>query len=803
LVKLPFRPVLDEVAVEIRRFPTLYVFRRPAILLLAGLAAALLALERSGRLARPSALDAARFAGTPAAVIGVVVEPPDLRPSGCVYIIEAETLAPIGEHAGSVSGRLLLHVIGAAGADAGPGDRVRAFGRVRLPECARSPGAFDYRAYLATRGIHALVYAGERGFESLGNSGSRRLAAAGWRLRHAVAQAFERRMPGDRAIVLAGLTVGQRPRFHPEVRRAFVESGTMHVLVASGSNVGFILAGWLILAAVFGFSRKAALLTALPAVWGYVLVVGGDAPIARAGTMATVAIAAYALAREDRPVHALTVAALARLATNPLSLFDVGFQMSFVTVLGLMHHLPRLEPWVSQRPAWARWPLRLLFAGLIAHLWLLPISAGVFHRTQLWGLAANLVIVPLAGAGLAIGLALAGLDALASVHFGFELAARAAAAAASAHAGLLTRAAEWFAALGPAVWLPMPSLTGVAAYYGVCLAVPFALRSWLARGAVAGGLALMVFRGWAPLPLAARDWGVAWVDVGPRFAAVLIDHDRSAVIVNPGPSDPADSSERTLAPFLAVSRIQRIAAVVVTDPRVSAADVSAFTRQMPVERVISSTAMAGGAFFTAGGFSFRVLPATAYAGQTPLWVERGGRAVLLAHRVDLETQGAALNERAPLEAVQARFSPDAVWSPDFLRRHRPAVVVETAGESRESVSPWRRAQLVRPHSNGWAWWEGASATAEKKDAEKAGDKAARVGPPRDAAGVAAHGLGGQRAEARDGLRQKPETQKKVSRHLDEADEEDEDEKREHLRPRIENEVAAENPRDRARRPHHR
>lgn len=801
-MKLLFRRVVDAVVLEIRRFPSLYVFRRPAILVLAGLAGALLVLERSGRLTRAGAADPIRFEGRPAAVVGVVTEPPDLRPSGCVYVVDVETLAPAGERAVSADGRLLLHVIGATRAEAGPGDRVRAFGRVRAPEGASSPGAFDYRAYLATRGIHAMVYAGQHSFDRLGPSGGHGLESVGWRVRKSVVATFERRMPAERAIVLAGLTVGERPRFYPSVRRAYIESGTMHVLVASGSNVGFVLAGWLLLAALAGVSRRAALITALPAVWGYVLIVGGDAPIARAGTMATVAIAAYAFAREDRPVHALAVAALARLAFNPLSLFDVGFQMSFVTVLGLMHHLPRIEPWAAARPGWIRWPVRLMSAGFIAHLWLLPISAGVFHRIQMWGLAANLVIVPLAGIGLALGAAVAGLDALAG-RFVFDLAARGAAAAASGYAALLTRTAEWFASLGPALWLPMPSLAGIFAFYTVCLAAPYARRSWLARAAVAVGLALAIARGWAAPPFVIHGWGAAWVDLGPRVAAVLIDGNRHAVVINPGPCAPADSAERTLAPFLAVARIKRIDAIIVSDPRVSGADVAALLHQRPATCVIASTSMAAGETFCAGGFRFHVLAAPAGAGETPLWVERDGRALLLGHRVELETQGAILDQRAKLAVMQGRFSPDAVWSPDFLMRQRPTLLVETAGESRETRAPWTSARLVRPHSVGWLWWDGGSAPLENMDAQKARRETAGVGPPGDAARVAAHGLGGKRPEARHRLRQKPDSQKKIRRDLDHLHEKDEHNQGQHFRFREEDNVGAQDAGDRAGSPDHR
>lgn len=699
---------------EVRRVPNLYAFRRPLILILAGLAVVLLVLHRAGVLDRPSSLDPIRFEGTAAAVVGTVVDTPDFRPSGGVYTVAAETLSVPGEPSVSVDGSVLCEVLGSTAVLARPGDRVRFFGRIRTPEPSRIPGTFDYRAYLALRGTHALVYTGPGSFENFGPSGRYRLLSAAWDLQRRMITAFNRRLPPAEAAVLAGLTVGQRPRFFPDLRRAFIGSGTMHVLVASGSNVGFIVAGWLFLSALGGVPRRAALLTALPAVWAYVLVVGGDAPIARGGTMATVAIAAYIFAREDRPIHALAVAALARLLLQPTSLFDVSFQMSFLTVLGLMHHLPPLEPWVSTRPAWIRWPVRLLYGSFVAHLWLLPVSAAVFHRIQACGLLANLVIVPLAEFGLPVGLALAAIDTL-SPGFFASTGARVAGHVASFYGELLIRAATWFAGLSHPLWLPMPTATGVIAFYAVCLMVPFMGRSWLARLGVTGGVAVLCLRAWAPPPFIVHGWGAVWVDVGPRCATILVDENHHAVVLNPGPAAPADSSERTLAPFLAVARIRSVDALVVTDPRLAAGDVDAFLRQRTVRRVIVATATVteAGAGFSAGGFHFTPLPSAAVGGEIPFLIERDGRALVLSHHLELEAQGALLERHPDIGAIQARFAPDAVWSPEFLQSQSPTLQIETAGASRESVPAWR-SRLVRPQADGWTWWDARIARDQRK-----------------------------------------------------------------------------------------
>src|SRR5207247_1401312 len=120
-----------------------------------------------------------------------------------------------------------------------------------------------------------------------------------------------------------GLVVGTRPRFNAEIRHIFLDSGTMHILVASGSNVAFVMAFWFFICRLlFRLPRRWCLLSSLPLIGGYVVVAGADPPICRAGLMATVGIVSYLLAREDRPYHALALAAWVILIIEPRALFD-------------------------------------------------------------------------------------------------------------------------------------------------------------------------------------------------------------------------------------------------------------------------------------------------------------------------------------------------------------------------------------------------------------------------------------------------------------------------------------------------
>ncbi len=705
--------LFSRISLEIRSIPELYPFRRPAILAFVAAVIAVGSLHWLGRLNAGTPWDA--YAGQRCALVGVVRSQPDVRPTGVVYEVDAETIQPEDDDLAAVRGRLMIHVLTATMPAAEAGDRIRAFGRVNRPAASRTPGAFDYRAFLQARSIGAIAYAGPNGFQNLGRARGFGIRRIGGRIEHWVAGCFFRQLSPESAAVLAGLTVGERPRFYPEVRRAFIESGTMHVLVASGSNVGFILAALCILAAALGVPRETAMAASLPVIWLYVFVVGGDAPIARAGVMATLFVAAQLIGREDRAFHALAVAALALILVDPASLFDVGLQMSFLTVFGFLYHLPPIEKKLESAPRWARWLLRALTASMIAQLWLIPISAAVFHRLYPVSLIANLVIVPAASAGLGIGFILAALDAAR-----FSFAASATARVTDVYGSALLHAARFFANHpGVSLWLPTPPPGQIAAFFLVILSAPFLRRAVLPRFIFVAGLAGLAFIH-APAIASTKSWGLVWLDTGTRCTAVLVDSRRNAVVINPGPATPADSSERILGPFFSEAGISTVQAVVVSDPRVSDADVAALVRVLPVQRVYSTTAAAclfgawdphgnaAPAAINVAGFRLQPLPSPPYAGERPLWISRDGHAALLGHWIELETQGAALEQKEQLDVVQARFRKEATWSPAFRRRYKPVLLVESAGSSKESVPPWKRVAR-RPQEEGWIWWDGVSA----------------------------------------------------------------------------------------------
>lgn len=655
---------------------SVYFFRRPILIALGITCVVILAAKKAGWLDRLPSNDPANWAGERVIVTGVVNSQPDPRPTGCVYLITTETLELFSRERFSTNGQLLVQIMRSTSAIASPGDRVRVLGRLQLPKGALTPGAFDYQEYLAVHGVRAVIYASTRSFENLGNAGVYNLMRLGWFVKRRAVEIYERRLAGERATVLAGLAVGSRPRFHPETKRVFVESGTMHVLVASGSNVAFVIALWFFLARLTRVPRRWALASSLPAVWGYVLVAGADAPIARAGLMGTVGVIAYLLGREDRPYHALGLTAFVILLTDPRSLFDVGFQMSFGTVFGLIHYLRPAEEVIQRMPLWARWPLRLLAATLAAQIWVAPVTATTFQRFFPIGIISNLIVVPMSALGLTAGIAVGVVEYIPLARTPVLWIAR-------TYLSALIGVVRFFAdKVGVSVWVAPPHPLSLAGYVVCCLTVIGLRRSWFCRGAFVAGILLML-GGWSlnrPQRGTQRQMRIDWIDTGKRLATLIQTPSGERVLLNPGPREPVDTAERTLMPFFTRNGIRSLDAILITD--------------RDPKRTASARSLE----------TWLNVGTVTYTGAAALWLRDGDVAILIADRLTTKLQRELLRQNiGPIDVLQSHFPRNWIWLPEFVEKFRPRLAVETfpVSDSRPSAPPWPDVNVIAPQKLGW------------------------------------------------------------------------------------------------------
>lgn len=292
------------------------------------------------------------------------------------------------------------------------GDRLAVSGELERPRGAERPGEFDYRAYLAHRGIFALMREPEGVRPLEGSAGIAPLAAL-LRFREHCRAVILRTLPEPQAALGVGILLGIQSSIPDEVYSAFSATGTSHILVVSGWNFT-IVAGMIgALAARMRLGRWQTFGFALAVMWVYALLTGGSAAVLRAAAMASLAAVARASERGSEPWRLLLGACWLISLADPHTLWDLGFQLSALATGSLFAFARPVEQWVGRRRPF-RWPAmapvsEALTATLAAQVLTLPLILYQFGNLSIVAPLANVVVVPAVPYAMALGtLALVG-----------------------------------------------------------------------------------------------------------------------------------------------------------------------------------------------------------------------------------------------------------------------------------------------------------------------------------------------------------------------------------------------------------
>lgn len=460
-------------------------------------------------------------------------------------------------------------------------DTVRVVGMMQRPMGAGNPGQFDWaRYYRRQRILVDLQVAHVDNVQILASPGEGPLD----RLRRLVREALARGFGEERAIdhaLLRALVLGDGDPQLRDVQDDFMRTGTSHHLAISGMHVA-------VLGAVVWFACRALLIRPRLGVWAgvsfvilYGLLALPSPPVIRSVLLCAAFAAGLLTRRVNDGVQLLALSVFLMLVFHPLDLYSAGFQLSFLTVLGLMLFTRPAIGWLDSwrdrdellaphvPPTWVRgmaqrlgrWLREACVAGVVAWLVAAPLVAMHFNQLNPWAIAASLllaipVLVALIGGFVKITLTLL-IPPLAPMLA--ELAAVPAMA--------MRLSADALAKL-PGSDAPMPQISPwlVAIYYGLML-VP--LLPWrakfkrLARFAPASCVLLLL----VPLhgrPSDGEGARLTLLSVGAGQCAVLELPGRQTYLIDAGSASIAELSRSVLQPFLKSRGIGRIEGIFIS-----------------------------------------------------------------------------------------------------------------------------------------------------------------------------------------------------------------------------------------------
>lgn len=265
------------------------------------------------------------------------------------------------------------------------GDKLTVVGKIQEPFESEE---FSYKMYLKRFGIDGVVYYPLilDKEENNGNFFKKNLL----KFKKNFISSLSTLLPEPENSFLGGILVGERNSIPESLTEKFNVTGTTHIIAISGFNITIIVQflDWILRR----FGKRVSFTLSLLGIFAFVVLTGASASVVRAGIMGALGLVALNIGRVYAITNALLFTAVVMLIHNPTILhFDVGFQLSFLALIGIVY----IEPMIKPRFAWLFPPVRkYLTPTLSAQLATLPILLFNFGRLSIVSLLANILVLP-------------------------------------------------------------------------------------------------------------------------------------------------------------------------------------------------------------------------------------------------------------------------------------------------------------------------------------------------------------------------------------------------------------------------
>ena len=346
-------------------------------------------------------------------VRGRVVSTPRLTRSGrSQFWLDTDLVSEINGGEGGVivnrevSGKLYVTVplLQATGLYAD--NTIAVVGSLYKPQPPSNPGAFDFQSYLAREGAFVglkgrqIDWKRENAIADVNRLNSKTAAfwdASGMRpskiqaMRQRIVRSQLSQLNVPEAPLISAIALGKQAVDLPyNIRDSFVQAGLAHAIAASGTQVSMVLA--LVLALTRGFSKQLQFCFGAGALFLLVGLTGFEASVCRAALMGFGTLFALVLSREVKPLGLLLIAATILLLVNPLWIWDLGFQLSFLATLGLIVTAPPLMAKLDWMPPAIA---SIVVVPIAASVWVLPLLLYVFSVVSPYSILVNIIAAPL------------------------------------------------------------------------------------------------------------------------------------------------------------------------------------------------------------------------------------------------------------------------------------------------------------------------------------------------------------------------------------------------------------------------
>lgn len=288
------------------------------------------------------------------------------------------------------------------------GDKVIVKASPNIVSRPSNPDEFDYKRYLAFKGIYHQCYVKNNHLRILSHNEANSIISTAISLRKEAEKYIDMKFSNKReASIAKAMILGSRNNLDGETIKAYSSTGAMHVLAVSGLHVGIVYLLLKFLFQLFPNTKRLKLfnmLVSIICIWMFAILTGLSASVTRAAIMFTVMAIGRGFQKQSNIINTMSFCAFCMLLIAPYSIMEVGFQLSYCAVIGIVYLQPKFEQ-LLQPKYWITKKIWLITTvSIAAQLATFPISLLYFHQFPLLFILSNLVVIPCAFLILLLGL---------------------------------------------------------------------------------------------------------------------------------------------------------------------------------------------------------------------------------------------------------------------------------------------------------------------------------------------------------------------------------------------------------------
>ncbi len=348
----------------------------------------------------------------PAFILGEVSDAPIKKGDWVRVVLETKSIGTSKDSISICSGNILLYIARDSASEAiAYGDIIYFNGKPENIKSTENPHSFNYKRYLHFQNIHHQAFVRHGDWEILDSGHGNIFFSKAIVMQGLFLNTLRKHLTTEKELAVgSALILGYRDEIPEEVQTAYSQTGAMHVLAVSGLHVGiiFIILNFFLKKIKINTLswRIIKVLIVLVVIWAFALVTGASPSVMRAAVMFSFLNVGLAFQRYSSIYNTLAASAFFILLFNPYLIASVGFQLSYLAVFGIVYFQPKIVSLWSVKNKIGNYLWQLTCVSLAAQIMTLPLTFYYFNQLPIYFWLTGLILVPLAGVEMGIGIVL-------------------------------------------------------------------------------------------------------------------------------------------------------------------------------------------------------------------------------------------------------------------------------------------------------------------------------------------------------------------------------------------------------------